>query len=68
MKYDIFCGSIKTMESYAKRGVRGLNPKTMRWQIIDKTANYEVVPDSIGAVLTSDKDLRGIAKTKHLII
>ena len=68
MKYGIFCGAKETMESVAKRGVRGLNLKTHKWQVIDKTAKYEVMADGIGYFLTSDKDLKTIAKKKGLII
>jgi hypothetical protein len=73
MKYEIFCGAKDTMEDIAKRGARALNRKTMRWQVIDKTALYEVrqtetkEPSTLHS-LFSNLDLRQIAKEKNLII
>lgn len=67
-KYEIYCGSKETMESVKERGVRGLNPKTMRWQIVDRAAKYKVVLDSIGASLFCDIDLRALAEKKNLIL
>ena len=71
MKYSIFCGSKETMQNIANRKARALNPKTMRWQVIDSTALYKVVPDPKSDLLywlTSNKDLTKIAKVKGLII
>lgn len=69
MKYKIFCGAKETMEKIAFRHARGLNPKTMKWQVIDKTAKYEIVSGK-GIIfwLTSNLNLDKIAKQKSLII
>jgi len=76
--FEVFCGSKETMEMIASKGARGLNPKTMKWQVIDKTAQYEVREDKrfldeegnehIMADLLSNLDLRTIAKEKGLIL
>lgn len=70
--YEIFCGSPETMKHYAEKGVRAINPKTHKWQIIDKNACYEIRENAykwgVGAVLLCDKDLRAIAKEKGLIL
>ena len=69
MKYKVFCGSLETMKKVAERGVRGLNSKTMRWQIVDKTAKYEVEKGiKCLSYLFSDKDIYKIAEQKQLII
>ena len=68
-KYTVFCGGKETMEAIASHGAKGLNPRTMKYQIIDKNAQYEVV--KTGEVLhdlLSDIDLRGIAEKKGLIL
>lgn len=39
----VFNGALSTMEVIAKRGVRVLNVKTWRWQVLSKTAQYKVV-------------------------
>lgn len=71
--YEIFIGAKSTMESYAATGARGLNRKTMKYQIIDKTAKYEVrktetkEPSELYS-LYSNLDLHNIAKEKNLII
>ena len=68
-KYEVFVGAKDTMERIAKRGVTALNCKTMRRQIIDKKAKYEVVcTGGICHALMSDKDLRTIAKQKGLTL
>lgn len=73
-KFIIYCGSKETMEGYAKRGVMALNPKTMKWQFVNRTAALEVVATKVlecGTVLAdlvSDIDLRTEAKAKGLII
>lgn len=76
--YEIFCGSKETMESIAKKGAKALNPKTMKWQVINQEAQYEVREDKtiydddgkphICATLLSNMDLRAIAKEKGLTI
>ena len=75
--YEIFCGSIETMKRIAEEGVKALNPKTMRWQIVNKNAKYEIKEDyripigdeiKIGATLLSNIDLRKEAEEKGLII
>ena len=73
MKYEIFCGSFETMSSIANKKARALNPKTMKWQIIDKSAKYNVVKNGTDycpdyASLFSNKDLHKIAERKGLII
>ncbi|WP_279145954.1 MULTISPECIES: hypothetical protein [Clostridium] len=76
--FEIFCGSKEAMVSVANRGVTGLNPKTIKWQIIDKTAKYNVREDEtfkddkgqshICATLLSDINLKQIAEEKRLIL
>jgi hypothetical protein len=73
--FEIFCGSKETMESIANRkcGAVALNPRTMRYQTIDKAAKYEVKPTptkepSCLFSLYSNLDLRAIAKEKQLIL
>lgn len=66
--YEIYCGKVTTMESVAKRGVRALNPRTMRYQLVDRRAKYLVTPDGIGATLCSNLDLRAIAAEQKLIL
>lgn len=78
MKYEIFCGSKSTMENIAKKGAKALNPKTMKWEVIDRNAQYSIKEDfriiddegneRIGATLLSNIDLRSIVKEKGLII
>ena len=74
----IRCGSIEGMELIAKRGVKGLNRKTHKWQVVDKDAKYEVrnqhyYTNDEGeaydtAELFVDRDLKAIAKEKDLIL
>ena len=45
--YEVFCGSEKAMQMILKNGARGLNPKTNKYQIIDKEAKYKVRIDEI---------------------
>lgn len=78
--YEIFVGGEEAMQMMADHGAKALNPKTMRWQIIDKNAKYIVridktISDDISptgftnmATLLCDKDLRSIAKQKGLIL
>lgn len=78
--FKVFCGSKEAMEAIAQQGVKGLNPKTMKWEIIDKKAKYQVIEDSCDkciskgeciskcATLYSDRDLRIFAKQKGLAI
>jgi hypothetical protein len=68
-KYEIFCGAECTMKDIAKRGATGLNTKTHKWQIIDKTAKYEVRKSNSSSLyfLFSDKDLHAIAEEKGLL-
>jgi len=69
MKYEIFCGSRLTMEKTMERGVVGLNPKTHRWQIVDKAAKYEIIHlKKTLYALMSDKDLQGVARERGLIL
>ena len=74
-RYEIFNGSKTTMGNYASGGVKGLNGKTKRWQIIDKSAKYFIVPvfDGISnnekyCCLYCDKNLYKIARDKNLIL
>lgn len=77
-KYEINCGSREAMEMIAKKGRTALNPKTMKWQIIDKDAKYQIRVDKViknsetgedieCCTLLSDKDLWKIAEEKGLI-
>jgi phage-related protein len=78
IQYMVYCGSLDTMELIAKRGVKGLNPKTHKWQVVDKDAQYEVkeinhyVNDEGApyacATLYADRNMREIAKGKGLIL
>ena len=77
--YPVLCGALSTMERYAEHGVPGLNPKKMRWEIIDREAIYFVrsgkeiedsyAPEgkSICATLLCDRNLTAIAQQKGLI-
>lgn len=66
--YEVYCGAFETMKEVAIKGAKGLNSKTHKWQIIDTTAKYYIMPDGIGAILYSNLDLHKIAKEKELII
>lgn len=66
----IYVGTIKAMKIVAKRGVKVLNPRTMKYQTVSKTAKYSVVPDPEihgGATLYSNEDLKRIAEEKDLV-
>ena len=68
-KYTIFCGQYKVMKAIADKGAKGLNPKTNKYQIVDKNAKYEIVKDESGFYeLKCDKDLRKIAQENGLIM
>ena len=45
--YEVFCGSAKAMLKIMEIGAKGLNPKTRKFQIIDKKARYKVRIDKI---------------------
>jgi len=78
--FTIFVGSEETMTACANHGVRALNPKTMRWQIVDKNVKYQVridkaIEDEYSptgfcnmATLLCDKDLKAIARGKGLLL
>jgi hypothetical protein len=77
--FEIYVGSLAAMEMVAFRGVKGLNPDTHRWQVVSKTATYQVIKDFEVAdeetdekfwcaSLFCDQDLRTIANGKSLII
>lgn len=66
-RYEVACGSLKTMEMIKEKGFKALNPNTHKFQIVDKEAKYEIVKDGILYFLKSDKDLIKIAKAKGLI-
>ena len=69
--YPIFCGSLNAMKMIKEKGAKALNPKTMRFQLIDKEAKYDIRIDNgeiKSATLMSDRDLVKIAKTKGLIL
>lgn len=66
-KYEVACGSLKAMEMIKEKGFRALNPKTHKFQIVDKDAKYEIVKDGILCYLKSNKDLIKIAEEKGLI-
>lgn len=51
--YEVFCGSEKTMLMIMERGAKGLNPRTKKYQIIDKNAKYKVRIDNI---IEADKE------------
>lgn len=68
MKHEIFCGSLETMQKVANRGVRALNPRTMKWNVINKKAKYNVVSSGVLTSLFSDIDLCKEAKERGLII
>lgn len=63
----VACGSFDSMKMIAEKGFKAFNPKTHKFQIVDKNAKYEIRPDGIGFSLFSDKDLRKIAEEKGLI-
>lgn len=64
---QIAYGDLETMKKIADKGFRALNPKTHKWQVVDKKAKYEIKPNGISFTLFSDKDLRKIAEDKGLI-
>ena len=66
--FNIYFGEKEVMEKYAKDGVNALNPKTMKFEIINKNAKYEVIDDGVGATLISDIDLIAEAEEKGLIL
>lgn len=77
-KYEVNCGSREAMEMIIAKGKVALNPKTMKWQIIDKNAKYQIRIDKVindsetgnkieCCTLLSNMDLCGIAKQKGLI-
>jgi hypothetical protein len=67
--FVVFCGSKDTMEKISERGARALNPKTMKYQLIDKSAKYSVVKSGhVLYDLVADIDLRRIANEKGLIL
>lgn len=67
-KYVVFCGQYEVMKAIAEKGVRALNPKTHKYQIIEN-ARYEIVKDKSGFYeLKCDKDLRKIANENGLIL
>lgn len=68
--YTVYVGTKEAMEIAAK-GVNGLNKKTMRPQLVNKTAKYKLVKDpqsETGWMLLSNLDLRTIAKQNGLIM
>ena len=69
--FEIFCGEKITMDRIAQRGAKALNTKTMRYQIVCKTAKYKVIKQEnsdISYSLFSDVDIRKLAKQKGFII
>ncbi len=66
-KYEIACGSFEAMKRLKEHGVKGLNVKTHKFQIIDKNAEYEIVQIDHLFYLKSDKNLLQTAKEKGLI-
>mgnify|MGYP001565155193 CR=1 FL=1 len=70
-KYEIFVGSRKAMQMIKRRGAMALNPRTHKWQVVDRTAEYKAEKDpssAIGWRLMSDKNIRKIAEEKGLIL
>ena len=67
-KYEVAVGTKRAMGILKKHGFRGLNPRTMRYQVIDKNAKCQVVKDQPGYALHCNKNLRAIAKRKGLIM
>lgn len=76
--FEVNCGSREAMEMIAERGKTALNPETMKWQIIDSNAKYQIRVDKVikdsetgkdieCCTLLSNMDLRSIAKEKGLI-
>ena len=66
------------MNRVAERGVKALNPRTHKWQLVSKAAKYEVREDKrfigsdgqevVTGILLSNENLKAIAKEKGLII
>ena len=68
-KYTIFCGQYEVMKAITEKGVRALNPKNHKYQIIDENAKYKILKDKTGFYeLRSNKDLRKIAQENGLIL
>ena len=67
--FIVLYGAEHTMKRVAQKGCTALNRNTMRYQLIDKAAQYTVHRVSGDLfVLKSDKDLPSIAKNKGLIL
>jgi hypothetical protein len=75
--FYVNCGGLYTMQIVAARFRTALNPKTHKWQLISKTAQYKVVEtgqvesEEYGVQKLADlycsEDLQAIAKAKGLI-
>ena len=78
--FEICCGSKETMQNIINSGgLKALNPKTMKWQIIDTNVDYQIrvdktIPDTESetgftdcVTLLCNKDLYQIAKDKGLL-
>ena len=63
IKYEIACGSYKAMEMLKLHGVKGLNHKTHKNQIIDKNAQYKIRIDKI---LKADKEYQKEYDEKYI--
>ena len=77
MSFKVSCGSLDTMQLIAERGYKKLNPRSHKWQVVDKNAIYEIrnvqhFVDDEGqpytcADLYADRNLDEIAKAKGLL-
>ena len=67
--YTVFVGAGDTMQRIATMGATALNPKTMRSQVINKSATYSVqrAGESLYE-LRSNIDIRTEAEQKGLIL
>lgn len=62
--YEVFCGSEKAMNMIMKKGAKGLNPKTNKWQLIDKNAEYKV---RIDKVIPADENYKKTYGESHIV-
>lgn len=46
--FRIFIGNLDTMQNIANHGVRGLNPKTLRYEVVDYSAMLVAIQTNSG--------------------
>ena len=67
--YTIYTGRKETLEKIKQYGIKGLNPKTMKYQYVAKDKQLEIKKiTDILYELVSPTDIRKEAKLKGLIV